>query len=64
TGAGSLAAVGNSNPVSLESFRQPKRNAWHGRCMVILRSGKEKGTIQLTVHSQGLPDAGVIIDVE
>ncbi len=64
SGAGSLAAVGNSNPVSLESFRQPQRNAWHGSCLVILRSGKEKGNIRLVARSEGLSEAEMTINVE
>jgi beta-galactosidase len=64
SGAGSLAAVGSTNPVSLESFRQPQRKVWHGRCMVILRSGKEKGTIRLEAQSEGLTNAAITINVE
>ena len=64
SGAGGLAAVGNANPVSSESFRKNERKAWQGRCMAILRSGKEPGTISLVVRSEGLPDAGIAIKVE
>ncbi|MBN2009209.1 hypothetical protein JW960_07670 [candidate division KSB1 bacterium] len=31
-GKGSIAAVRNSNPVSIESFRKPYRKAYEGRC--------------------------------
>ena len=64
SGAGSLAAVGNANPVSLESFRVNERKAWQGRCLVILRSGKQKGIIRMEARADGLPDAEINIRVE
>jgi beta-galactosidase len=64
SGAGSLAAVGSPDPTSLESFQQPGRKAWQGRCMVILRSGKEKGKIRLVAQSEGLPDAEISVKVK
>ncbi len=56
-GPASLAGTGNANPVSLESYTEPSREAWQGRCLVILRSGKEPGTIILKVTSPGLKTA-------
>jgi beta-galactosidase len=53
-GPGSIAGVGNANPVSLESFQLPQRKAWQGRCLVIVRSGKKAGDILLKVTSAGL----------
>lgn len=64
SGAGRIAAVGNSNPVSLESFTQPRRKAWHGRCLVVVRSMKEKGIIHLVAHSEGLPDSEIDLVAE
>jgi len=37
-GPGTIIAVGNANPVSLESFQLPHRKGWHGRCMVVVKS--------------------------
>lgn len=56
-GPATLAGTGNANPVSLESCTEPSRNAWQGRCLVILRSGKEPGTVTLKVTSPGLKTA-------
>ena len=57
SGPGEIAAVASSNPMSTESFRQPQRNAWQGRGLVILKSGKESGEITLLVKSDGLEAA-------
>jgi beta-galactosidase len=56
-GPGSIAAVASSNPRSVESFQQPRRKAYQGRCMVIIKSGKEAGTITLKAEADGLPSS-------
>lgn len=58
-GPGSIVAVGNANPVSLESYQLPKRKAWQGKCLVIIKSQKEPGTIRLIVASEGLPSSEI-----
>ena len=60
-GPGSILAVGNADPVSLESFQLPHRKAWHGRCMVIVKSDPEEGKIKLKASSKGLPLASIEI---
>ena len=60
-GPGSIAAVGSSNPLGLESFRLPKRKAYQGRCQVIIRSDREAGEIILKASTGGLQPAQVII---
>jgi beta-galactosidase len=63
-GPGEIIAVGNANPVSLESYQLPRRKAWQGRCLVIIKSGKSAGTISLTVGSGDLKPAKIILDVK
>jgi beta-galactosidase len=62
TGPGTIAGVGNANPVSLESFQLPYRKAWHGRCMVIIKSDAVPGKIILKASSPGLQDATIEIE--
>ena len=64
SGPGSIAAVGSSNPFGLESFRQPKRKAYQGRCLVIVKAGKEPGEIILTASSEGIESDQIKIAVE
>jgi beta-galactosidase len=60
-GPGTIAGVGNANPVSLESFQFPQRKAWHGRCMVIIKSDTIAGKIILKAFSSGLRSASLKI---
>lgn len=53
-GPGTIAAVGNANPTSTESFQRSSRKAWHGRCMVIIKSDTIPGKITLRATSPGL----------
>ena len=61
-GPGTIAAVGNANPVSTESYQQPQRKAWQGRALVIVKSGKQSGRITLRASAPGLPPATLFID--
>jgi beta-galactosidase len=60
-GAGSLAAVVNSKPDSLESFQQPERMTFEGRCMAIVRTTRAPGSITLKAHVDGLPECKVLL---
>jgi beta-galactosidase len=63
-GPGTIAGVGNANPVSLESYQQPQRKAWNGKCLVVIKSGTAAGTIKLTASAAGMSPAAVNIHVE
>jgi len=63
-GPGTIAGVGNADPMSTESYQLPERSCWQGRCMVILRSGARAGILKLKVSSKGLPDKEISINVE
>jgi beta-galactosidase len=60
-GPGNIIGVGNANPVSIESFVEPERKVWQGRCLVIIKSEKNAGKIVLKVTSGDLKQA--IIEV-
>jgi beta-galactosidase len=63
-GPGSIAAVASSNPRSVESFQQSRRKAYQGRCMVIIKSGREAGTVTLKAGSVGLTSTEIQITTE
>jgi beta-galactosidase len=63
-GAGTIIAVGSSNPFGLESFVQPRRKAYQGRCLVIVKSARKSGNIVLTASSEGLQQDQVTIIAE
>ncbi|HEY4155768.1 MAG TPA: glycoside hydrolase family 2 TIM barrel-domain containing protein [Puia sp.] len=60
-GPGTVVAVGNANPVSTESYQLPGRKAWHGKCLVVLKSTTKAGNIVLHAKADGLPEAKVNI---
>ena len=62
-GSGKILAVASSNPMSVESFQQPNRKAYKGRCLVIIKSEKETGEIILSAHSEELISAELKIQV-
>jgi beta-galactosidase len=61
SGPGKIVAVASSNPMSTESFQQPQRKAYKGRCLVIVKSEKMAGKIVLKAKSEGLPDSELVI---
>ncbi len=56
-GPGVLAAVGNDDPSSRESFQQPQRTAWQGRGLIIIKATRTPGRIRITATSDGLAPA-------
>jgi beta-galactosidase len=58
---GTIVGVGNANPVSLESYQLPQRKAWHGRCLVIVKSPAKAGKITLTASVSGIQSSKLVI---
>ncbi|HEY8658120.1 MAG TPA: glycoside hydrolase family 2, partial [Hanamia sp.] len=63
SGPGTIVGVGNADPVSLESYQEPQRKAWQGKCLVIIKSGKSAGQIKLKASANNMKSASVIINV-
>jgi len=61
-GPGTIIAVGNANPVSVESYQIPQRKAWHGRCLVIVKSDLKAGPIIFKATAPGLISASIKIN--
>jgi beta-galactosidase len=62
-GPGTIVGVGNANPVSTESYQLPQRKAWKGRCLVIVKSGKKNGNVNLKATADGLTPASIQINI-
>jgi len=60
-GAGTIVGVGNANPISPESYQLPKRKAWQGRCLVIIKSSAKPGNITIEASADGLQSSKMII---
>ncbi len=64
-GPGEIIATDNGDPSDLTSFVSKKRNAFNGLALAIVRSkSKEKGTIKVTVKSNGLQEDVVTIKTQ
>jgi len=60
-GPGEIIAVGNGDPTSLESYQDSQRSAFHGLCLVVIRSERQPGTIRLTATARGLKETSEVI---
>lgn len=63
-GAGKIVAVSNADLQDQYPYILNTRKAWKGRAMVIVKSQQKKGSIKITVSSEGLRDASQAIVVE
>jgi beta-galactosidase len=61
-GEGTVACVGNGDPTSLDSYQSGRRKAFHGLCLVVLKSTNQAGEIQLIASSPDLMEASVIVN--
>jgi beta-galactosidase len=53
-GNASIAGVDNGCQTSHEPFKANYRKAFNGKCLVVVQSGKDKGSVKLTATSDGL----------
>lgn len=58
-GQGAFKAVANGNPVSLESFQEPKMKVFSGQLTALIQSSEESGTMELEASSPGLKSAKI-----
>ncbi|SHE38915.1 beta-galactosidase [Cnuella takakiae] len=54
SGAGTIAAVDNGSPVSMESFKGEQHAAMNGKALCIVQSNGRKGPITLTATAEGM----------
>lgn len=63
SGAGEIAAVGNGNPKDVASFRQPRRDTFHGQCVVVVRPKGPAASMEVRAEAPGLESATVQLQV-
>jgi beta-galactosidase len=63
SGSGKLRAVDNGDPTSLESFVDPVRSAFNGRCVAIIQSTSATGEMKLVAQSPGLGKTEISIRI-
>jgi len=57
SGPAFVAGVDNGLQTSLESFKAPHRQAFNGKCLVVLQNDGTSGSATLTATADGLPTA-------
>lgn len=62
-GDGKIQAVDNGSQVSMESFKAHERKAFHGMCLVVIRSGMNPGNLTVKASADGLQPAECIIQM-
>lgn len=62
-GPGEIVGVDNGDPTSHESFKATQRKAFYGKCLVIVKSNGEKGTIKLKASSEKLKESTININI-
>lgn len=58
-----IEAVGNANPMSVESYTLPQRKTWQGRCLVIVRTTGQKGNVTLKASVEGMEQVQLALKV-
>ncbi len=59
-----IDGVDNGAQWSLERYKDNKRHALYGKCLVVLRAGKAAGKATLTARGVDLKDAKITIDIK
>jgi beta-galactosidase len=63
TGPGDIVATDNGDPTSFESFQSPRRNAFNGLALAIVRTrAGQAGKVELTATAEGLAGAKVTLE--
>ena len=63
-GEAEIVGVDNGNPLDPKSFQAQCCNAFHGRCLVILRPNGKSGIVTITAQSDNLTSAKCTIEIQ
>ncbi len=61
SGVGSIAAVGNGDAQSLDSYVRDSINLFNGRALVVLRTSQHPGQIKLEAVAEGLTPMSLVV---
>ncbi len=63
-GSGTIAGVGNGDPQSMRAFQSDLISLFYGKAMLIIKSGEQPGTINVTATSGKWQPAEIRIQVD
>lgn len=61
TGSAFIAGVDNGSPISLERFKDNKRKAFYGKCLLVVQNNGEAGKVSIKAMSDNLQSAATDI---
>jgi beta-galactosidase len=61
TGNGKIAGVGSGNPRDMSSFQQPRKKAYQGICLAIIRPDNIPGKISVRATAEGFKEVSLVI---
>ncbi len=62
TGPGTIIGTDNGDAKCVDSFKLPWKNAYAGRCIVVIQSTKQAGKITVTATVDGIPGKAIQIE--
>jgi len=63
-GPATIAGVANANPMSTESYQQPRRKAWRGRCLAVVKADRKSGEVVLRTKAQGFLSSEIRLRIQ
>ncbi len=63
-GDASIAGVDNGRQTSMEPFKADKRKAFNGKCLLVVRSGMQKGEVVITASSDNLQSDTIKVNLK
>lgn len=63
SGNGAIAGVDNGLQTSMERFKDNKRKAFNGKCLIVLRAGKTPGKLHIKAKSYNLKSSELTFDI-
>ena len=64
SGAGTIVALGNGDGTSTNPYQGDRLTLFHGRGLVVVRTGEDPGTIHLKASFAGMPGAEVTLQAD
>jgi beta-galactosidase len=61
SGSGVIAAVGNGDGQDPDSYYGNHRKLYQGRALIVIRTSRQAGTINLTAKAAGLSDSSILL---
>lgn len=63
-GPATIVGVANANPMSTESYQEPRRKAWRGRCLAIVKAGTNSGEVVLRTKILGFQSSEIKLRIK